>query len=395
MKMISFYFVACLTLSQVALAQVVTEMDSSKLEINTAGEISIDLDIWLKLDKTFTGKFARPAPRVEVRDSRTQQTLVSSSVIKIRIGQKFIRFKIVFGTDSRSFVELFRNSSQPIHFYMSDSLHLLMEDEATLVLTPDQIAEFTSQQSLQLTQEQMDELLDAKNGYLRVFNNHFDAGMRDAPNDTIDPSGYIDFTFAQALFKGAYAQVSGLLTSNLDDNVANVRITPFALRRISTQSLVVNTFVQSTLNGNEVRLGGSIFYNGLFPNFVDLTQGHNRLRPKPLVNIGFNIGYYSKSAEVFVQKEAIAEPFIDLEYYIPVQNKYTVHLQLYAFLRSDPGKILKFNNDNANWHWNLSIHYSVKNFTKVIGKYSYGTDSFTRETDNRLMLGFLVGLVEQ
>ena len=395
MKAISFFFIACLSLSEVAQAQYAVSMDSSKLEINTAGDISIVFTIWPDLTTTLTGDLAGLKPRIEVRSSRTEETLIPFSIIGISPGRKSISFVISYGKESRkNFLEFFRNSSKPIYFYMSDSLKLVLADRSTLVLTPAQIRDFTSQQALRLTQSQVDELLDAENGYMKVFNNKFDVGLRNAPSDTTDPMSYIEFTFVQTLFKGAYTQFSGLLTSNLNDDVANVRITPFAFRIISKQSFVVNTFMQSTLNGNEVRMGGSLFYNGLFPNFMNLTQGHNRLRPKPIVNIGFNIGYYSKSTEPLVEKKVIAEPFIDLEYYIPVQDKYTLYLQLHAFWRSNPG-VLKFNKKNAGWHWNLAVHYSVPGFTKIIGKYSYGTDAFTKKTDNRLMFGFLVDFVEQ
>ena len=277
---------------------------------------------------------------------------------------------------------------------MSDTLRAQLSDGSTFILSPEQMREISSQSSLRLTQKQVDDIIDAKGGYLSVFGNRFDAGLREAQNDTIDRASYFDFAFAKTYSGYAYFQVSGLLSSNLDDPVAHIKVTPFAFRKISKQSLVVDTFFQSSLNGDEVRLGGNLFYNALIPNFIDMTQGHNRLRPKPIINFGFNLSYYSSSAEEMVEKEGFAEPFVDLEYYIPVKDKYTVHVQMYAFWRSDAGKVFKFKQNDPQWHWTLAIHYSVPGFSKVIGKYTYGTDAFTQETDNRLMLGLLVDLVE-
>jgi len=397
MKILSFYLVFCLFTTGLVLAQVDVEIDSTKMDISTAKptEIKIWFSIWPKLDMTFKGpKPITPLPRIELRDGQTQEILISSSLIKVSNGKKKVDFKISYGKDSKSFLELFRKSDRQVYFFMSDTLEIECNDGSLFMLSPEQMREISSLASLRLTQQQVDEIIDAKGGYLSVFGNRFDAGLREAQNDTIDRASYFDFAFSKTYSGYSYFQVSGLLSSNLDDPVAHVKVTPFAFRKMSKQSLVVDTFLQSSLNGDDMRLGGSFFYSALIPNFIDMTQGYNRLRPKPIINFGVNLSYYSSSAEEMVEKESVAAPFIDLEYYIPVMDKYTVHVQLYAFWRSDAGKVFKFKQNDPQWHWNLAIHYAVPGFSKVIGKYTYGTDAFTQETDNRLMLGLLVDFVE-
>ncbi len=375
-------------------AQQITLANSYQLttEINTAGRISIIVGIKPALDGKKLDEFIRPVPAMEMRDQFTGKVVVPASSIQFSNTRTQIELVVLVGPSLKSFLEAFNRPDQS-YLFLSDSLKMTLDDGSVLIFTPEKMQEISSQQRLELTPEKSEELIAAKGGYVSLFNNQIDAGVRDAPNDSVDTSGYIDFTFAKPLFRNTHAQISGLLTSDLNDDVANIKITPFSFRSISKHTLVMNTFFQSSLNGNEVRVAGSLFYNGIFPNFIDLTQGHNRLRPKPLISAGLNLSYYADSAEELVQNEVIAEPFIDLLYRIPIMDKYTLNLEMHAFWRSDNN--LNFDTDRANWHWNIALAYTMKNTAKIISKYSYGTDSFTMQTDNRLMLGFLLDLIEQ
>ncbi len=360
------------------------------LTINTRGRISIVVSI-PKLGSQFDESI-KPLPEIEMREILFDRTIISASSIRLSVGREEMDLEIFVGPDLKSFLQTFKKN-EGNYFHLSDSLLVKLSGSDTLIFTPQKMKEVSSALKIELSQEQIDELIKAKGGYAEVFNNKIDAGLRDAPNDPIDRAGYLDFTFSRTLAKNAYSQISGLLSSNRDDKIANVKVSPFVFRSIAKHSLVFNSYFQSNLRGEEVRIAGSLFYNGIVSNFLDLTQGHNRLRPKPIISLGMNFSYYTASLERQLEEKIIGEPFIELMYYIPILDRYTMNLEMYAFWRTD--KDFKFKKENADWKWTLALHYDYNGTSKIMGKYSYGRDSFTKETDNRFMMGFLLDLVEQ
>jgi hypothetical protein len=377
-----------------------TRILASDLEIdvaiNTAGQLRLDVDIFVtkpQIDKgAYTGEVLDPKPAFEIRDQLFDQTIIPSSSIELAISRKgSVQLGILVGPSLKSFLAKFKRNDEQ-YFYMSDSLFVELENDSIVIITPEKLREVSSKERIALSQKETDELIDAKGGYVSVFNNRIDAGFRDAPNDSLDASGYLDFVFAKQFTKIWHGQISGLLSSNLEDNLAHVKISPFNIRLLKEHSVILDTYVQSSLNGREVRLAGSLSYSGLFPNFIDLTQGYNRMRPKPIVGVGFNLSYYSESLATQVEKEIIGETFLDLIYHIPIQDKYQLYLELHAFWRTDEN--FAFKKKNAEWNWNISIAYNFQGVSKILGKYSYGTDAFTMEADNRLMVGFLIDLIE-
>ncbi|MCA9741474.1 MAG: hypothetical protein H6695_09260 [Deferribacteres bacterium] len=375
-------------------AQQIRIADNFEMEnvINTAGVISMDIRIRPQLDGLSFEPSGHQKPDIEIRDKLTDKTLVPSAMIKLATGRRHFTLVVTVGPSLKSFFEKFQQSHQA-YIYLSDSLKMALGDQSWLAFTPANMQAASGMQSFDLTPAQKDSLIDAKSGYISVFNNSIDAGLRDAPNDSTDPSSYIDFSFAKPLFKNSYAEISGLLTSDITDRLAHVKFTPFSYRSIAKHSLVFNSYMQASLNGRETRFAAALFYSGIVPNFIDMTKGFNRLRPKPIVSAGLNMSYYSNSFDHDFKKELFAEPFIELLYLIPVMDSYTLNIQMYAYWRSDHE--FKFDKSQALWNWDIALSYKVNGTAQVVGKYSYGRDDFTREVDNRLMLGFLLSTFEQ
>lgn len=362
------------------------------LQINTAGAISMVIEIVPAIDGLRFSEPVKPLPEIELRDSVTDKTLVPTNSIQFSNTRSKIELNVLVGPSLKSFLETFQKTDQ-VYIFLSDSLKMLMSDNSILAFLPAKMKAVSARQPFDLSPAQKDSLIDAKSGYISVFNNRLDAGLRDAPNDTTDISSYIDFSFARPLFKNSYAEISGLLTSDITDRLAHVKLTPFSYRSIARHTLVFNSYLQASLDGRQTRMAAALFYSGIVGNFIDMTKGFNRLQPKPIVSAGVNMSYYSNSADPDFDKELFAEPFVELLYLIPVMDNYTLHIDMYAFWRSD--NKLKFDRDNAHWSWNIALSYQLDGTAQVVGKYSYGRDAFTREVDNRLMLGFLLSTFEQ
>ena len=238
------YFSLILCLGGSAVAQQIESADEFDMEltIGTADKITINIKVVPNLRGRSFETTGHHRPEIEIRDKETDETLVPSAMIRLTAGRRHFSIYVTVGPSLKHLLETFQKSDQA-YIYLSDSLKMLLNDQSLLAFTPQNMKAVSAMHSFDLSPAQKDSLIDAKSGYISVFNNKLDAGLRDAPNDSIDPSSYIDFSFAKPLFKNSYAEISGLLTSDLTDRLAHVKLTPFSYRSIAKHSVVLTTCV--------------------------------------------------------------------------------------------------------------------------------------------------------
>ena len=126
--------------------------------------------------------------------------------------------------------------------------------------------------------------------------------------------------------------LSTRLSTNFSDSLNFIKLSPINLSWSSldfSRELNLNLTNESdqTFTNKRISIDGS--YRCIIPNLVNLTtQQDNRLRLKPIVNVGIK-GYedYSNNITAFISGQAYLKGY----YYIPVYNNYSIIIDGSAF----------------------------------------------------------------
>jgi len=333
-------------------------------------------------------------PRFEFRDSPTDNTFLSSNSIEPRPGKRFIQLKISLSGESKSLLEALKSGARPFYIYLDKPLLVDLEDGTRLSLSPERLKEVSSSAKLSLSERQIDEIVDARGGYYKLYGTKIDAGWQIGKTDSSANAGYLSFNFLGELFPDYLAELGGVISTRANDIAAQFTVSPLIYNVLKSTPIFLKGTYQVKQDGSEERVFGSLLYQTITPNFINLTQGFNRLRLKPVVKVGFNWYYYTKSNDSLVLMKSFAEPYLDIYYYIPVLERYSILFEGSFFWRSD--KDFNFIRKNARLTGDISLNYDIPGAdSKVMAKYSFGENSLTLQKDNKLVIGVLIDCFER
>jgi hypothetical protein len=407
MKALMSIMLVCAALDLYAQSDVEVKKLKITTDINTTdGNVGIRFDVVIDssyfspeatIDADHFREYANSpaAPKIEVRDLESDKVLIGSSSIAPRAGQRFVQIQIPLSDESRVILDLLKSGKHSFYIHLDKPLYVEVKNVLSrLVITPEQMKQASASAELSLSEAQVDELVDSAGGYYSLYGTKLDAGWRVGNPDSATVSGYLDFSFVGRILPGNFGEFSGILSSKAKDAVAHVRLSPIVYPLLGGNRFFVKAGYELNQSGTEQRALGSLLYQDLVPNFVNLTEGFNRLRVKPLAKLGLNLLYYTKTEDSLSLKTPLAEAFLSLYYYIPVLQYYSITLEGNIFARSN--KDFVFVNKSANWRWDITLGYDVPGFgTKVMAKYSFGKNDITLQKDDKILLGVLVDFIEK
>lgn len=377
-------------------------MDISTTENNSGVRFDVLLDSayfgergMIDGDRFLSSMSSPASPMIDLRDIVSEQVLVRTTSVGVRAGKRFVQIQMTLSDDTRDLLNLLKSGKRSFYIHLDKPLVIDLQGSTTrLVIPPNAMKEISSSTELPLSQMQVDELVNAAGGYYSMYGTSLDAGWRVGGPDSGTVSGFLDFSFVGRLLPGSFGEFSGILSSNAKDAVAHLRLSPLVYPVFGGNTVFVKAGYELNQSGTEQRGLGSLLFQSLLPNVVDLTEGYNRLRVKPLAKLGVNLLYYTKSGDSLLLKNFLAEAFFSLYYYIPVLQKYSITLQGTMFARSD--KEFNFFRKNANWRWDITLGYDVPGLgTKVMAKYSFGKNDITLQKDDKILLGLLIDFIEK
>jgi len=134
----------------------------------------------------------------------------------------------------------------------------------------------------------------------------------------------------------------------------------------------------------DFRAGASL----LTPNLIDLSLGANRLRLKPVVELGAAYAVRTNEQMLFENKTDL-EWWFNVDYYIPVSDRY-------AIIFEAEGRYNQNVTQGSKWrYWNavtFSYDLPVEDL-KALFKWETGRTAYVTDSGSRLLLGILVNQI--
>jgi hypothetical protein len=250
-----------------------------------------------------------------------------------------------------------------------------------------------------LTPTLHDELIAAKGGEIFIVNNNLNVGAIPSDESSSNKTEY----YAEFKYRNKYSFikkadisffVEGLLSTNASDSLNYLSVYPVNYNFIKGKNeLVWQIGIEGNQTFSNYRVTGNFYWNGLLPNFVNLTFNEDRLRLKPIVKVGlkFYQEIENNRLQGFDDNEFSNQAFVNLYYYIPIMKSYSLILSgscFYDFNKSaNPDSEIMY-----NYSATLGIEIPKTEF-KTIFKYSYGENGISYKKNNTLMIGFLLDIV--
>ncbi|MFH1276962.1 MAG: hypothetical protein ABIK65_01065 [Candidatus Eisenbacteria bacterium] len=274
---------------------------------------------------------------------------------------------------------------------LSGDLELVFDDGTTGAITPDRMKELSSRVNLEAADLAALEAVAA--GQQRIY------------EDKIDVAREVD---AEDSSRVDYA-----LNFRLHQPVADTRLSFESRGRVSTNQEnplnQVALFLVGRTGVIEKRMGAPIFcsfhleagvvgtqtfdvasaavdagIDVLFPNFLDLTGGANRLGLKPVA--GASIGYkrLSRDLDLFGKNRDCIEIRVELDYGIPVLEAYLLGVSSRAIFND------KAEGDNWFHRTSASLAYDLPpKDLKLLAKWEIGRNEFSSTEDSKVLLGLV------
>jgi hypothetical protein len=168
-----------------------------------------------------------------------------------------------------------------------DDMQVITKSQDTIIVAPAVVRSASSRLPV-LTVKQRDELVEAYGGYQALLGRKIEAGWRLGEPDSLQVTKYLSFNFVSELLPGSLSEFGGLLSTNINDAASRIRITPLIYRVSKEYSAYIKTSYEVSQSGNDQRIFGSLFYQGLIGNLFDLTSGYARLRLFPIIIAGID-----------------------------------------------------------------------------------------------------------
>ena len=154
-----------------------------------------------------------------------------------------------------------------------------------------------------------------------------------------------------------------------------------------------NLFAQFRVEGTQTFSSGravaNLSYQSIINNFVDFTYGSNRLRLKPVLNLGAKVYREFDNMRTGENAENVlsAQAFGNLYYDIPLFDIYSIIVEANAFFDF---------NDSVNPNQDIGFNYSIalgvdvpKTPFKTLFKYKDGRIDVNNLDDSNLTIGLL------
>ncbi|GAH40111.1 unnamed protein product, partial [marine sediment metagenome] len=208
----------------------------------------------------------------------------------------------------------------------------------TLIITPSMMKQKTSGEPIRLSEEEAEALIKARGGEIYMYNNKIDFGVKANISDTTKKEYTLSFAYFHTV-KSNFLDwntilVKGQVGTDKNDPLNRLYIYPINLNLYSSSKILSQIFAQVGVESNQQftngRLSANLYWQGIIPNFIDLTEQKNRLRLKPVLKFGIK-GFKEFDNTRGGPNELSGEAYAEIYYYIPILDYYSLLLEGNAF----------------------------------------------------------------
>jgi len=265
-----------------------------------------------------------------------------------------------------------------------------------IIITNNQITKWTKNAFNKLSKTQKEALIKEKGGAAIISNNSIDIGhVSESESASGNAEVNVKFKY-QDYWKNSSKigySFEGLLSTNSKDSLNYFSAYPFISNfgKLGSKNSSFDIIGKVGIEGNQAftswRFSANVSIQGIIPNLINLTAGENRLRLKPVVNIG--VKYYTEvknNRKVVTDNEISNQFFSDFYYYIPIHKTFSLTLNGKAFYdiskRINPDK-------KINYNFDAILGMSIAKGFKTVFKYTKGSNSVTFEKGDFFSIGVL------
>lgn len=386
----------CLLVCFVASAQTPLTITKSDFNYNTIGEGGLTVDFFLPLaDETIDpDDFIELNVTVKVRLVSTDGTALDH--VALSLGVTRISIRVFIEKLTKSDLETLEKSTDKYFIELSDKITFTTIKGSKYTVDA---SEFKTHSigRLMVTPDITTEIINAAGGPIYAIQNTIDFGVSPRKDTVTNQTEYfLQFGYRKPYLiksKPFFFFAEALLSTYANDSLTFVNIYPVNYKVKGKQNEVV---AQLGIEGNQrftnFRASGTIYWQGLIPNLVDLTMGEDRLRLRPVLKLGVKVyqEFQDNRPTETAEEEFSNQFYSELYYYIPVKKLYSLILRGNAFYdlseNVNPNKEVKFN---------YSVVFGIEipgTGIKTIFKYLRGQNGITYAKDEMLMIGFMADL---
>ncbi len=330
--------------------------------------------------------------------SETHPNMLAGVVTTLRRRGDGIAFEVTGLT--RDFLELYQQGVANLFIEVSANVVIQSVDGAGNTernsLLANTIREKTG--AITLTADQVQELITSRGGEFRILENTIDFGVNTQENGAGSNDVFLTFSYGRPWTEGVFMNAKGRVSTNAKDSLNFIYFYPLNVPLLRSRDRAHQLTGQAGIEGNQKfstgRFTANFFYEGIIPNFINLSYGHNRLRLKPVLKAG--VKFYTEfenNRGVMGSNEDSNQLFGELYYFIPVLKNYSLIVNVGAFYDFDsdvnPSDDISFNYDIA-----LGVDIPNTEF-KTIFKYSNGENDVNYMDGEILQLGLIMNIFEQ
>lgn len=390
-----------------------TEVGTADFEIKRyfdqiQGRISIDVEIG---ESILDGSTINATKIKELSKQETWPTIA----IKDMDSDKFVY--IFWGSDvgavingisiaisgaKEDLVRDLKNGEKKHYVFIDKDLILPLDNGKSLKITPATMRQKTSDGAILISDKEAKALIEARGGEMYMYDNKIDFGVESDDSDTPDAKGdeyTLSFTYSQRLkykcLKWNTVAVKGQISTDSDDPLSRFHIYPVNVNLYSSRRIPMNIVGQLGLEGNQKftngRFNANLYWQGITPNLIDLTQGKHRLRLKPVLKLGVKGFQEFDNNRDESSNELSGEAYAELYYYIPILEYYSLLLEANVFYVFS-NEIMPEREIRWNYDATLGIKIPGTDF-KIIAKYSFGENDMNFVKDDKLLLGFAMDIL--
>jgi hypothetical protein len=307
-----------------------------------------------------------------------------------------------------SYFETVTNEDQFLPFSSGDSyldiagpLTIPLRNGSNLVLTPEVLRRASSSR-LALSETQKDDLIKAKGGSQSFYGNKFDLGLRADTEDSAKQQLYVSFSFSTLMPGTDCWTISGkgTLTSASNGTFNELKLYPLSLGKFLMPELDRSSFAAELKYGvgfegdqsfRTMRFSNRASVALLLPNFLNLSQGHDRLRLKPVVTLTGEYWNEIRDANGLPVKSPTYKLGGEIYYYVPVEDRYSFLVEgTFGAVMGDEYKRKYALSDIVSKFDVTFGYYLPDQNVKVIAKYSFGQSDIHFVEDRMVMIGLLL-----
>lgn len=412
-KICAFAAIACIVPStQASGEEIIVPPDSIQVSIvvgTTTAFTGIAFDIDLKkvlpdsaeLDRNYFAANKNNLPDFELRDTRDQ--------VRVKLDKQDVgaaRFKIQMAhTGSDNLLDMLSKSEK--YIAIDNVLRAKIKDRNDeLLITPAALKEASL--GITLSEQDKTRLINAKGGVHTLYRNRIDFGGIADKADTTARQYVLSFSYSGQLFDLPPSvwtfSASGYLSTDRDDPHSELNIYPITIGHIfnledakpfKTFELRSGLGIEGDQAFDRARLNGNMYVSTLFPNLVNLTNGNNRLRLKPVIGAGIELWQELDDNKAIGKNRSGGKVSSEVYYFIPVLDRYSFLIDGEISVPFNGKLKKKYNMDDVFPRFDITFGYDMPgDKLKVMAKYSLGQADVRFTEDSKLFLGLVMDIFQ-